>query len=71
MKRKWLGDKTGQGFYKKARGGTEKVQRLVLDVATFEYRPVAKAALPSLEWRKMRDAGERLKVLLANDSDEG
>src|ERR1700738_1323787 len=43
-KRKWLGDKTGQGFYKKLRGEGEK-EILPLDVNTLEYRPRKKARL--------------------------
>ncbi len=68
VKRGWLGDKTGQGFYKKTRGADGKDQRLVLDLKTLEYRPVAKAALPSLEMAKnAATVQERLKILLAND----
>jgi len=68
MKRGWLGDKAGQGFYKKVRGADGKDQRLVLDVTTFEYRPLAKAALPGLEMAKnAATLGERLRLLLAND----
>ncbi len=68
MKRGWLGDKAGQGFYKKARGADGKDERLVLDLNTFEYRPVAKAALPSLEMAKnAATVEERLRLLLAND----
>ena len=52
LKRGWLGDKTGQGFYKKVRGADGKDERLVLDLSTFEYRPAAKPALPSLEMAK-------------------
>jgi 3-hydroxyacyl-CoA dehydrogenase len=67
-KRKWLGDKTGQGFYKKSRGADGKELRLVLDLATFEYRPAAKPALPSLDMAKnAATLGERLRLLLAND----
>ena len=68
VKRGWLGDKAGQGFYKKSRGADGKDARLVLDLKTYEYRPAAKAALPGLEMAK--NAGtveERLKLLLAND----
>ncbi len=68
VKRGWLGDKAGQGFYKKTRGADGKEQRLVLDVKTFEYRPASKVALPALEMAK--NAGtvqERLRMLLAND----
>ena len=68
IKRGWLGDKAGQGFYKKQRGADGKEERLVLDLATFEYRPIQKPSLPALEMAK--NAGtvaERLKILLAND----
>jgi len=68
MKRGWLGDKAGQGFYKKVRGEDGKDQRMVLDVKTFEYRPTAKAALPALEMAKnAATLPERLRLLLAND----
>ena len=67
VKRGWLGDKTGQGFYKKTRGADGKDQRLVLDLKAFEYRPVAKASLPSLEMAKNgATVRERLRLLLAN-----
>jgi 3-hydroxyacyl-CoA dehydrogenase len=68
LKRGWLGDKTGQGFYKKVKGEDGKDQRMVLDLATYEYRPVVMPALPALEMAK--NAGtlpERLRMLLAND----
>jgi 3-hydroxyacyl-CoA dehydrogenase len=68
MKRNWLGDKSGQGFYKKSRGADGKDLRLVLDPATFDYRPVAKPALPALEMAKnAATPGERLRLLLANN----
>ena len=68
VKRGWLGDKTGQGFYKKIRGTDGKDERLVLDLATFEYRPTAKAALPALEMAKnAATLPEKLRLLLAND----
>jgi 3-hydroxyacyl-CoA dehydrogenase len=68
MKRGWLGDKAGQGFYKKVRGKDGKDERMVLDPATFEYRPSIKPALPSLEMAKNAGSvGERLKMLLAGD----
>jgi len=67
VKRGWLGDKAGQGFYKKNKGGG-KDERLVLDLSTFEYRPAAKPALPALEMAKnAATVQERLKLLLAND----
>ncbi len=68
VKRGWLGDKSGQGFYKKIRGAGGKDERQALDLATFEYRPTAKAALPSLDAAKgATSLPERLKLLLAAD----
>ena len=68
MKRGWLGDKANQGFYKKTRGADGKDLRQVLDVATFEYKPTAKPALPALEMAKnAATVPERLRLLLAND----
>jgi 3-hydroxyacyl-CoA dehydrogenase len=68
LKRGWLGDKTGQGFYKKSRGPDGKEIRNVLDLKSFEYRPSVKAALPAVEMAKNAAAvPERLRLLLAND----
>ncbi len=68
LKRGWLGDKAGQGFYKKTRGADGKDVRLALDLTTFEYRPTVKPALPALEMAKSAGTvAERLRVLLAND----
>ena len=68
VKRGWLGDKAGQGFYKKSREADGKDERLVLDLNTFEYRPAAKPALPSLDMAKnAATLPERLRLLLAND----
>ena len=67
VRRGWLGDKAGQGFYKKLRGEDGKDTRMVLDFATWEYRPVAKPALPALEMAKNAAAlPERLRQLLEN-----
>jgi 3-hydroxyacyl-CoA dehydrogenase len=67
VKRGWLGDKTGQGFYKKVRSSDGKDERLALDLATFDYRPAARAALPALEMAKnAATTPERLRLLLAN-----
>lgn len=68
IERGWLGDKAGQGFYKKTRGADGKEERLALDLETLEYRPMAKAALPALDMAKNAPTvGERLRLLLAND----
>src|ERR1700694_1425667 len=49
--RAWLGDKTGQGFYQRVKGGGEK-EILTLDVKAMEYRPRQKARFASLEMAK-------------------
>ena len=68
LNRGWLGDKSNQGFYKKSRGADGKDLRQVLDLATFEYRPSVKPALPALEMAKNASTlPERLRLLLAND----
>ncbi|MGA2571939.1 MAG: 3-hydroxyacyl-CoA dehydrogenase NAD-binding domain-containing protein [Terracidiphilus sp.] len=68
LKRGWLGDKTGQGFYKKVRCADGKDERLVLDLTTFDYRPATKPALPSLEMAKSAATlPERLRLLLAGN----
>ena len=64
VKRGWLGDKTGQGFYKKVRGAAEK-EILALDVNTMEYRPRQRAKFASLEMGKaIEDTHERLRALV-------
>src|SRR5262249_30601852 len=62
--RKMLGDKTGQGFYKKVKGEGDK-EILTLDTNTFEYRPRQKAKFASLEAGKsIEDTRERLRALV-------
>jgi 3-hydroxyacyl-CoA dehydrogenase len=61
-RRGWLGEKTGQGFYKKVKGEEEI---LALDVNTMEYRPRQKAKFASLEAGKaIEDTRERLRALI-------
>jgi 3-hydroxyacyl-CoA dehydrogenase len=63
-RRGWLGDKTGQGFYKKVKGEGEK-EILTLDVNTMEYRPRQKARFASIEGAKpIEDTTERLRALI-------
>jgi 3-hydroxyacyl-CoA dehydrogenase len=69
--RKWLGDKTGQGFYKRARAGDNK-EILVLDWKTLEYQPLQKPRFPSVEAAKtIEDIGERLRTLLRSNDRAG
>jgi 3-hydroxyacyl-CoA dehydrogenase len=66
LERKWLGEKTKGGFYKKARGGNGKdEERLALDWKTLEYRPRQKPKFPALDMAKnIDDPGGRLRMLL-------
>jgi len=67
LERKWLGDKTHGGFYKKTRH-EGKEERLGLDWKTLEYRPRQKPKFAALEMAKqMDDTSERLRTLLAGD----
>jgi len=68
LERKWLGDKTHGGFYKKAKNNG-KEERLGLDWKTLEYRPRQKAKFAALEMAKqVEDTRERLRMLLAGDA---
>jgi 3-hydroxyacyl-CoA dehydrogenase len=68
LERKWLGDKTGGGFYKKERGADGKDARLVLDLKTLEYQPSSKPKLPALDMAKnVESLPERLRMLLSVD----
>src|SRR5215469_4417236 len=68
VKRNWLGDKSKQGFYKKTRNPDGSESREVLDLKTLDYRPLKKAAIPSLDMAKnAATLKERLRILLAND----
>ncbi len=63
-RRGWLGDKSGQGFYKRVKGDGEK-EILALDIHTMEYRPRQKARFGSLEAAKaIEDTPQRLRALL-------
>jgi 3-hydroxyacyl-CoA dehydrogenase len=74
LDRKWLGDKTKGGFYKKS-GGREpspadsgqpkEDERLALDWKTLEYHPRQKPKFPALDMAKhIEDTGTRLRTLL-------
>ena len=68
VNRGWLGDKAGQGFYKKVRGAEGRDERMVLDAASFEYRASAKPNLPTLEMAKPQESlAARLGILLKPD----
>ena len=61
--RGWIGEKAGQGFYKKERG-PNGTTILTLDPATMEYRPRQSARLGALDAAQtIDDLGERVRSL--------
>lgn len=87
IENKWLGDKTGQGFYKKvkapftaspeARGDEKKVtvpqtEILTLDLKTMEYEPKKKSKFATIETAKpIENLPHRLKVLYKGEDKAG
>ncbi|WP_157208171.1 3-hydroxyacyl-CoA dehydrogenase/enoyl-CoA hydratase family protein [Mariniflexile maritimum] len=67
MENKWLGSKTGQGFYKK-----EGKDILALDLNTLEYKPSKKASFATLELTKTVDKViDRFKILVSGKDKAG
>jgi 3-hydroxyacyl-CoA dehydrogenase len=65
LSRKWLGDKTRGGFYKKVKGKEGQEERLALDWKTLEYRPLQKAKFPAMDMAKnVEEPGPRIRMLL-------
>jgi 3-hydroxyacyl-CoA dehydrogenase len=64
--RKWLGDKTQQGFYKKAgKDDQGRDLRLALDWRTLEYHPSQRPKFPALDMAKsLEQAAARIPQLL-------
>ncbi|HMF63835.1 MAG TPA: 3-hydroxyacyl-CoA dehydrogenase NAD-binding domain-containing protein, partial [Edaphobacter sp.] len=69
LERKWLGDKTNQGFYKKAGKDAEgRDLRHVLDWQTLDYEPSTRPKLPALEMAKnLEFTAARISQLLHAD----
>ncbi|MFZ9388700.1 MAG: 3-hydroxyacyl-CoA dehydrogenase/enoyl-CoA hydratase family protein [Chitinophagaceae bacterium] len=68
----WLGDKTGQGFFKKTRGAGGEKEILTLDLATMEYAPRVKPKFATLEAAKpVDDLHTRLSILVAGKDKAG
>jgi 3-hydroxyacyl-CoA dehydrogenase len=65
VSRKWLGDKTGQGFYQRVRKNGES-EILALDWQQMDYRERRRAKFPALEAAALvPETPERLRALLA------
>lgn len=68
----WLGDKTGQGFFKKTKGAGGEKEILTLNLETMEYAPRVKPKFATLEAAKpVDDLYTRLKMLLAGQDKAG
>ncbi len=65
---KWLGDKTGQGFYKKSKNPQGKKEILSIHLKTLEYQGKQKVQFESLgEVKDIGDVGERVKAYLSKN----
>ena len=72
VNRKWLGNKTGQGFYKKVEGEGGRTEYQVIDYKTLEYRPAKKVSFPSIQAVKQLDSpAERVRALIYGDDRVG
>ena len=72
MENKWLGSKTGQGFYKKTVSAEGKKEILSLDLNTLEYRSAKRAKFATLELTKTIDnVADRFKVLVKGKDKAG
>jgi 3-hydroxyacyl-CoA dehydrogenase len=68
----WLGDKTGQGFFKKTKGAGGEKEILTLNLQTMEYAPRIKTKFASVETAKpIDDLKTRLKALVAGQDKAG
>ena len=71
LERGWLGEKSGQGFYRRVGKGEDRVIE-VIDWKTLEYHPVGKPALASAEFaRSIEDLPERLRTLVSGGDRAG
>ncbi|MEO6930839.1 MAG: 3-hydroxyacyl-CoA dehydrogenase NAD-binding domain-containing protein, partial [Chitinophagaceae bacterium] len=72
IENKWLGDKTGQGFFKKIKNAAGESEILTLNLGTMEYGPREKPKFAGIEAAKpIEDLNKRLKVLFASKDKAG
>jgi len=70
--KKWLGDKTGGGFYKKTKGADGSKVILAVDLKTGEYREQGKVRYDSLGAAKNAEtAGDRIKAMVGSTDEAG
>ena len=70
MENKWLGSKTGQGFYKKVKKDDGSSEILSLDLDTLEYRSKKSAKFATLELTKTVDKVIDRFPILVNGKDK-
>ena len=69
--KKWLGDKTGSGFYKKTKDAKGKTVILNLNLDTFEYEDQGKVKVDAVEAVKGQPLAKRVQALYTLDGKEG
>ena len=69
--KKFLGDKSGSGFYKKTKGADGKTKILNLNLQTLEYEDAGKVKVAAVEAVKARPLAERVKALYTAEGKEG
>lgn len=68
LENKWLGNKTGQGFYKTVKGAGGEKEFWALNLKTFEYEAPTKPRFDSVsKHRKVENTGERIRLLINED----
>ena len=72
MENKWLGSKSGQGFYKKVKNDDGSSEILSLDLDSMEYRKSKKASFDTLEKTKSVDkVTDRFPILIKGEDKAG
>jgi len=72
MEKGWLGNKSGQGFYKQMRGADGEKEFWVLNTETFEYEAPKSPRFDSVgKHRKAEPLGERIRLLINEDDRAG
>ncbi len=72
LEQNMLGDKSGQGFYKKKKGAGGEKEILTLDLSTLQYVPKQKAKFATVDAAKtLDDLKGRMKILFAGNDKAG
>ncbi len=72
LRRGWVGEKAGQGFYKRVKSASGETEILVLDPGTMTYRPQRRPKLGAIEAAKaIENTAERLRSLFLDRHEVG